>query len=361
MKWSLYLGKPAGIKVFVHWTFLLLVIWLSWMHLQQGHGLFEIVMGLVFLVALFTCVTLHEFGHALAARRFGVGTRDINLLPIGGVARLERMPEDPKEELIVAAAGPAVNVAIAAVLFILLLATGQSEINIGAHITGDNFWGDLLLVNVILVLFNLIPAFPMDGGRMLRATLAFKMKRSKATQIAASIGQMLAISFVFIGLFYNPFLVFIGIFIFLGAGAEARHVSMAESFKQLRVKDILKNNYPSVSLSASVGKAASVMIENPASDIVVTDGNRFEGLISNSSILQALKSDNTSLPVVDIIEEDITTLRSDIFLSDLVNKLNGGRQSIYPVVDNGKLLGVVTETDLNNILLNQQSLISTGQ
>src|SRR5699024_11735341 len=121
MKWSLYIGKPAGIKVFIHWTFILLVIWLSWMHLQQGHGLFEIIMGLIFLAALFGCVTLHEFGHALAARRYGIGTRDINLLPIGGVAPLESMSENPTEEIVVAIVAQAVYVAIAIALYMIMM------------------------------------------------------------------------------------------------------------------------------------------------------------------------------------------------------------------------------------------------
>ena len=231
MKWSLYIGKPAGIKVFIHWTFILLVVWLSWMHLRQGHGLNEILMGLFFLIFLFACVTLHEFGHALAARKYGIDTQDINLLPIGGVARLECMPEDPKQELVVAAAVPAVNVAIAIVLFSLLLITDQGQIDISHHVTGSNFLSDLLIINIILVAFNLIPAFPMDGGRMLRAFLAFRMKRAKATQIAASVGQLLAIVFTMFGLFYNPFLLFIGVFVFLGAGAESRQVSLTESLK----------------------------------------------------------------------------------------------------------------------------------
>ena len=145
------------------------MIWLSWKHLQQGHGLFEIIMGLIFLTALFACVTLHEFGHALAARRYGIDTRDINLLPIGGVARLESMPEDPKEELVVAIAGPAVNVDIAAGLYLTMLVLGQSDMELGPQITGSNFLADLLVINIILVLFNMIPAFPMYGGRVLRA------------------------------------------------------------------------------------------------------------------------------------------------------------------------------------------------
>ena len=356
MKWSLYIGKPAGIKVFIHWTFILLIIWLSWMHLQQGHGLVEITMGLLFLTALFACVTLHEFGHALTARRYGIETQDINLLPIGGVARLERMPEDPKQELAVAIAGPAVNVVIAIGLYLIMLVLGQSNMELSHHVTGGNFLADLLVINIILVLFNLIPAFPMDGGRVLRALLAFKIKRSKATRVAASVGQLLAIGFVLIGLFYNPFLLFIGIFIFLGAGAEARQVSMAESVRHLTAKDIVTGNYPGVTLSATVAKAASAMLENPASEVVVTNGDRFEGLVSHASIIKALQEGKSNRPVVEIIREDVQTIPPDITLLELISATQVEGQSIYPVVAEGKLLGVITDHNLNDIMRAQQTL-----
>jgi Zn-dependent protease/CBS domain-containing protein len=356
MKWSLYIGKPAGIKVFIHWTFILLVIWLSWMHLQQGHGLFEIIMGLIFLTALFACVTLHEFGHALAARRYGIGTLDINLLPIGGVARLESMPEDPKEELVVAIAGPAVNVAIAAGLYLIMLVLGQTDMELGPQITGSNFLADQLVINIILVLFNLIPAFPMDGGRVLRALLAFKIKRDRATRIAASVGQLLAIGFVFFGLFYNPWLLFIGIFVFLGAGAEARQVSMAESVKHLTAKDIIKGTYPSISLSATVGQAASVFLENPASEVVIANGDRFEGLISHASIIKALQEGKSAHSVVEIIREEVQTVPPDITFLDLISAIQTDTQTVYPVVQQGKLLGVITEHDLNEIIRKRQTL-----
>ena len=354
MKWSLYLGKPAGIKVFIHWTFVLLVIWLSWMHLQQGHGLFEIIMGLFFLALLFACVTLHEFGHALAARRYGIDTQDINLLPIGGVARLERMPEDPKQELVVAAAGPAVNVAIAGVLFLLILVTGQSQLDISHHVTGSNFLSDLLVINIILVVFNLIPAFPMDGGRVLRALLAFKMKRAKATQVAASIGQLLAIGFILFGLFYNPFLLFIGIFVFLGAGAEARQVSMAESMKVITAKDIMTSNYQSISLSASVAQAASLMLENRSSELVVKNGDQFVGIVSYRSVIQALQGGKSERPIIDLIQDDVKTLEPNLLLADVVDVLQMEDQSMYPVIGNNKIWGIVTKSDLNKILLEQQ-------
>ncbi|PAU94271.1 site-2 protease family protein [Aliifodinibius salipaludis] len=355
MKWSLYIGKPAGIKVFIHWTFILLVIWLSWMHLQLGHGLFEIITGLFFLVLLFACVTLHEFGHALAARQYGIDTQDINLLPIGGVARLERMPEDPRQELVVAAAGPAVNVVIAIVLFLLIIVTGQSQLDISHHVTGSNFLSDLLAINIILVLFNLIPAFPMDGGRMLRALLAFKMKRAKATQVAASVGQLLAIGFILFGLFYNPFLLFIGVFVFLGAGAESRQVSMAESMKLISAKDVMTGNFQSISLSATVAQATSLMLENQSSELVVTNGDQFVGIVSFRFVIQAIQEGKSEQPIIDLIQEDVKTFEPNLVLADVIDVLRLENQTLYPVIENGKLKGIITHSNLNKILLDKQA------
>ena len=355
MKWSLYIGKPAGIKVFIHWTFILLVIWLSWMHLQQGHGLFEILIGLLFLAALFACVTLHEFGHALAARRYGIGTRDINLLPIGGVARLESMPEDPKEELVVAIAGPAVNVVIAIGLYLIMLVMGQSDMELSHHITGGNFLADLLLINIILVLFNLIPAFPMDGGRVLRALLAFKMKRSKATRVAASVGQLLAIGFVFFGLFYNPWLLFIGIFVFLGAGAESKQVVATESLREIKVQDLMATDYLALSQTASVSKAAAAFMESREPELVVTDEERFVGIASYKLIIEEMQKGHFNNPVVTLIKEEVQTLAPGTLIYELASKIQQSGQRVFPVLDDGRLEGVISHTDLIHLLEQNQA------
>jgi CBS domain-containing protein len=292
----------------------------------------------------------------LAARRYGIGTRDINLLPIGGVARLERMPEDPKEELVVAIAGPAVNVAIAIGLYILMLILGQTKMELGHHITGINFLSDLLLINIILVLFNLIPAFPMDGGRVLRALLAFKLKRARATQIAASIGQLLAIGFVFFGLFFNPWLLFIGIFVFLGAGAEARQVSENESIKHLTAKELITKNYPRVPISSTVAQAASVMLQNLDSEVVVSTGDRFDGLITNSSIIKALQEGKSDVLVAEIIWDTFKTLPPDFTFQELVSVIRDEEQSVFPVVASGKLIGVITNRSLDDFMKTQKLL-----
>ncbi len=232
MKWSLKLGRVSGIPIQVHWTFLILIAWIVLIHASRGASTIQVIGGVLLVLAVFGCVVLHELGHALTAQRFGIRTRDITLLPIGGVARLERMPEDPKQELLVAVAGPAVNGVIAGLLFVVLEVAGIIGPMAEVVVVGGNFFVQLMWINVILVLFNILPAFPMDGGRILRALLAYKMDFLRATQIAASVGQAMAMLFGLVGLIFgNPFLLFIAIFVYLGAGAEARHARVKRALE----------------------------------------------------------------------------------------------------------------------------------
>src|SRR5436190_9820340 len=206
MGWSLPIFRIAGIQLRIHVTFLLLIAWLAFGYYAEG-GSAVAANRVIFVLLLFLCVVLHEFGHALTAKSFGINTPDITLLPIGGVARLERMPEEPRQELIIAIAGPAVNVVIAACLFLVI---GSRHVFSSTVVQGNDMIGQLLSINVMLVLFNLLPAFPMDGGRILRALLATRMSYVRATQVAANVGQGFAFLFGFIGLFGpNPWLIFI--------------------------------------------------------------------------------------------------------------------------------------------------------
>ena len=220
MKWSYKITRIAGTDVKIHLTFPLLLAFIAFSNLNDGVA--AATLGVVFVVLVFGCVLLHEFGHVFAARSFGIRTPDVTLYPIGGVARLERMPERPIQELIVALAGPAVNVAIAAVLAVVLLALGLS-VGFGGFSVGGftSLLAGLVAVNIWLVLFNMIPAFPMDGGRVLRALLAMRMTYARATRIAAKIGRALAVVAGVLGIFYSPMLVFIAIFIYMAAGQEA--------------------------------------------------------------------------------------------------------------------------------------------
>ncbi|MEI6278028.1 MAG: site-2 protease family protein [Verrucomicrobiae bacterium] len=219
MRWSYRIARVAGIDVKIHVTFLLLLAWFGWMYWQAG-GMAGAVEGVGFTLALFLCVLLHEFGHAFAARAYGIRTPDITLLPIGGVARLERMPDKPVQELVVALAGPAVNVAIALVLIFVLAAKISLSNFSGLDRVGGSLTAQLLWINIVLVAFNAIPAFPMDGGRVLRALLAMKLDHFLATTIAARVGQVLAVGFAVVGWFGSPMLLFIALFVFSGAQQE---------------------------------------------------------------------------------------------------------------------------------------------
>src|SRR6267142_95338 len=238
MKWSIKLARIAGIELKIHITFLIFLAWIALTYYRAGGGAFAIH-GTIFVVLLFLCVVLHELGHALTARSFGIRTPDITLLPIGGIARLERIPEEPKQELLIAIAGPLVNVAIAAVLIFFLNAQGTFSDLEDLNTPRVAMLAKLASVNIFLVVFNLIPAFPMDGGRILRALLAMKMNYARATQIAATIGQGLAFCFGFIGLFGNPMLLFIALFVYLGAAQEAALAQLKDVSASLPVAEAM--------------------------------------------------------------------------------------------------------------------------
>ena len=255
MKWSWRLGRFAGIDVYVHATFLMLLAWMAVSYYLPRQSMTDVVNGLAFILALFAIVILHEFGHALTARRFGIRTRDVTLLPIGGVARLERMPEDPRQELLVALAGPGVNVVLAGILLLVLVPTATLEAVNEIRLVGGHFLSKLLWINVSLAAFNLIPAFPMDGGRVLRALLAMRMDYVRATQVAASVGQALAIVFGFIGLLYNPFLVFIALFVWMGAASEASMVQMKSALGGIPVSKAMIADFRSLRPTDSLEQA----------------------------------------------------------------------------------------------------------
>ena len=257
MKWSIKLGKLLGIDVYLHFTFLLLLAFLGFVYWRATQNVEAALRGVAFIVALFGCVVLHELGHALMARRYGIKTRDITLLPIGGIARLEKMPEKPMQEFWVALAGPAVNVVIAAVLFVGLAATGGFTPVEEISVTGGSFWQRLMVLNLFLVAFNLLPAFPMDGGRVLRALLAMRLGRRRATAIAANVGQGMAILFGIVGFFYNPFLIFIAIFVYLGAQAEAGMVEMQSALAGLRVRDAMMTRFRTLAAQDTLAKAVA--------------------------------------------------------------------------------------------------------
>ena len=226
MRWSLKIAKLAGIDIFIHFTFFILVTWVAFIQWKLNGSIGAAFSGVVFILAVFACVVLHELGHALAARKYGIRTQDIILLPIGGVARLEKMPDRPIQELWGALAGPAVNVVIAALLAVYLWITNTLIPGNQLTMTTAAFVERIMGINIFLILFNMIPAFPMDGGRVLRALLATRLAYIRATRVSANLGQGIALLFGVIGLFYNPILLFIAFFVWMGAAQETRMVRM---------------------------------------------------------------------------------------------------------------------------------------
>jgi Zn-dependent protease len=225
MRWSIHIGSVRGTEIRIHVTFLLFLVWLGALYYRQG-GAEAAWQGTMFILLIFLCVLLHELGHVFAARRYGVKTRDVTLWPFGGIASMERMPDKPSQELIVALAGPAVNVVIALALFLYLGATLDPDNLPRVEDPKVSMVVKVLFANIVLVLFNLIPAFPMDGGRALRALLAMRMGNARATEVAATIGQGFAVAFGVLGIFYNPMLIIIAVFIFLAASGEAAQAQL---------------------------------------------------------------------------------------------------------------------------------------
>jgi Zn-dependent protease/predicted transcriptional regulator len=356
MKWSIRLGAVAGIGIFVHWTFLLLIGWIFFSYLGQGQGTAAAFRGVGFILALFGCVVLHELGHALTARRFGIRTRDITLLPIGGVARLERMPEKPMQEFLVALAGPAVNVVIAAVLFgIMVVLTGLGEI-VQVQMLKGNFLVRLMWVNVILVAFNLLPAFPMDGGRVLRALLAARMDRARATAIAAKVGQGMAILFAVFGLFFNAWLMFIALFVYLGAQAEAESVAVNSVIHGLRVRDAMITRFRALSAGDNLAKAIQELLAGSQQDFPVLDGDRVAGILRRNDLVKALAEGGREATVASAMCGECPVVQATDLLEKAFETIRQGQCATLPVLDNGRLVGLLTLENVGELVMVSSAL-----
>ncbi|TIX59955.1 MAG: site-2 protease family protein [Mesorhizobium sp.] len=352
MGWSLNLGTIAGTTVRVHFTFLLLLVWIWLTHYRIG-GTPAAWEGVAFIIAVFACVVLHEFGHIAAARYFGIGTPDITLFPIGGVARLERMPEEPGQEFVIAVAGPLVNVAIAALIFALLGGSAGVEQMAGIEDPRMNFLARLAGVNVFLVLFNMIPAFPMDGGRILRAALAARLSWSRATQIAATIGQGLAFVFGFVGLFYNPLLIFIGIFVYLAAAAEAQNAQIREVATSVLVGDVMITEFARLERSATLDEAIEMLLATTQHDFPVTDtAGHLKGLVTRNDMIRTLKEKGPAEPVASAMRSDIPKIHYRKSLEESLRLMQQADVPAVAVVDSSdRLVGLMTHETIGEMLM----------
>jgi Zn-dependent protease/CBS domain-containing protein len=342
----------AGTEVRVHITFLLLLVWIWFMHYRIG-GTEAAWAGVLFILAVFLCVVLHEFGHIFAARCFGIRTPDVTLLPIGGLARLERMPEQPGQELVIAVAGPLVNVVIAAVL---LAYTGG---NVGfEHIEQiedprAGFLARLAAVNIFLVVFNMIPAFPMDGGRVLRGVLAFTMPWARATQIAATIGQGLAFVFGFVGLFYSPMLIFIAIFVYLAATVEAQDAQLRDVSSSLLVGDVMVTQFARLPETATIADAVDMLLATTQHEFPVVDSaGQLKGILLQGEMIRALRDEGRDAPVSGVMQAQVPTIHHRRPLEDALRLMRGGQTPVVTAVDTaGHPVGLVTRENIGEMMM----------
>jgi Zn-dependent protease len=357
MSWSWKIARIAGIDVYIHATFLILIFWVIFVFYRPDNP-FAVVYGFLFVAAAFTIIVMHEYGHALAARRYGIATRDITLLPIGGVARLERMPRKPSQELVVALAGPAVNVVLAVGLFGLIFLRGGfvpvAEIGVFNLRT---FIDHLFFFNVFVALFNMLPAFPMDGGRVLRATLAMRMDYVQATRAAAGIGQGMALLFAFAGLMIpNFFLVFIALFVWLGAAAEAAAVQTQASMAGLPVSAALIRDFVALAPTDNLRSAARHVLNGFQQDFPIVQDGRVIGVLPRADLLNGLADRGPDAPVTEVMRTDFRTTRPDEMLERALERLQGAECPVLPVLDDDRLVGLLTPENIGELIMIREAM-----
>jgi Zn-dependent protease/CBS domain-containing protein len=352
MGWSLNIGTIAGTAIRIHVTFLLFLVWIFVASYVSG-GAQAAWSGTAFMVLLFACVLLHEFGHILTARGFGIATPDVTLLPIGGVARLEQIPEKPREEFLIAIAGPLVNVAIA----LALVAFGGASLD-ASHLAAVesariSMVDRLAAVNLFLAVFNMIPAFPMDGGRVLRALLSIRLGFARATDVAATIGQWVAFGLGFLGLLYNPMLIFIAIFVYLAAASEARLVSLRAMSRGVPVSSAMMTQFATLAPEAHIDEAVETLLRTSQSEFPVVDSTgRLVGLLGRDGMIRALKQLGPDARVAEAMVAQVPTIGYRQTLDEAFRILQAKSAPAVGVVDAaGRLVGLVTPETLGEMLL----------
>ena len=354
---SFTVATIAGIPIRVHWTFGVLLLWFLISGTLQGGTLGAGLTSAALVLAVFACVVLHELGHALTARRYGVRTRDITLLPIGGVASLERIPEKPSQELAIAVAGPLVNVVIAAALFVFLAGRGGVETLLAVEQPGfrlANFLASLAAINTWLVLFNLVPAFPMDGGRILRALLATRLGHRRATQIAAKTGQAVAAVMALIGLFGSPMLLLIALFVWIAAAGELRETESRSALRELTASAGMQRRFQVLAVDDTLAAAADELLAGAQHDFPVTTGGTPDepvvGVLTRSDLVAALARKGLATPVREILRPSCPSVEESAPLESALEAMRANGCPLVPVTRGGRLVGLITPENVAELV-----------
>jgi Zn-dependent protease len=347
------IGRLWGIDVYIHWMFLLLLAWVADESGVQRGDYSHAASAVLFVLAQFLCVLLHEYGHAFAARRYGIGTVDITVTPLGGIARLEAMPTRPVEELVVAIAGPLVNVIIAVAL-VLGLYAGHKGFGNAVRLDTANIPISLLYANITLVGFNLIPAFPMDGGRILRAALAAVVPRSTATRIAALIGKIVAVGFVAVGLYppINFVLAAIGVFVWTSGSREAAMVEAQAAIEEGPITDAMVREFHALSAGDTLGRAAALTAAGFRHDFPVIDGaGVLVGSLSQADLGAARVARGDFAVVAEVMHGGVPAMEDHATVRDALVAFRVTGSPMLAVYIGANLAGVVTHESLRRYLV----------
>lgn len=356
MKWSFNIAEIAGIKIQVHLTFLIIVAWFALAYWQMVGTLAGVLEGVSFILALFFCVVLHELGHALTARKFGIKTRSITLLPIGGIAAIEKVPDDPREEILIALAGPTVSLGIALLLWILLTVTGSLVSVEEMGVAGGPFLQRLMIVNLIIAIFNLIPAFPMDGGRVFRALLSMRMEAVKATRIAAGVGQFIAILFAALGLMYNPFLFLIAVFIWFGATTEVHAATIKQALSDVLAAQAMVTDFHVLESGDPLAKAIELTLTGSQKDFPVVEGDKVIGVLTQADLLRGLQQGGDQLTVATVMQGAVVNVHPGDHMEQVLGLMQGHPHGLVTVSESGQLKGIINFDNIFELLRIQAAI-----
>lgn len=357
---SFKIGRAFDIDVKVHWTFLLLLAFVGFVGYTATQSIGGTAIAIAVILGLFACVVLHEFGHSIVAQRLGIDVTDITLLPIGGLARMKIMPDNPANEVKIALAGPLVNVVLAPIFFFIAFLLGANLRDLANPLTGElvsvgQAFVYLGFINVFLAVFNLLPAFPMDGGRVLRGLLATRFGQVRATDVSSTVGQIFAVGFFFVGLFFNPFLILIAVFIFFGASGEAQMVRQREVMRGVSVEDVMgtKRRTETITPYHNFGQVMDSVIHGYQEDFpVVEEDGRVVGILTRREILSAAHSPDKFSTVRDLMHTDFPTVSPEADLFKDGNRIlqESGLRAV-PVMKDGELVGMLTTDDVGQASL----------
>jgi Zn-dependent protease/CBS domain-containing protein len=345
--WTWNIGRLAGIPIRMHLTLVILLAWIAISYALGGAGLGATAIGVLLVLTIFAVIVVHELGHALVARHYGIDTRDIMLLPVGGIASMERMPEKPSQELAVALVGPAINLVIAGAIWIGIIAFGGSTRLADVTTLGGSIATQLMWINVGLAVFNLIPAFPMDGGRALRAVLAMRMGTERATNIAASLGRVFAVAIGILGLFYNPLLILIAFVVWTGATQERALVQLKSAISGVPVSAAMLRRVESVTADQPLEDAAALLVRGGLNQLPVMDHGKAVGVITRGDVATALAHAGPDATVATAPQHHIVTVSPADSLDVVLDQLRHEPDSVALVLDlAGAPVGVLTAEHL---------------